>query len=230
MTCSLLRYVQLFRDFLQLRAYITDNPATLDDPTEVDIFINNLTYSTYVNRTTCDERRLSSFKTKYRGSQLIETIQKKLMAPDSPSLAAARLPAAAASAPAARYPPNRRPPFVPRATAPIQQLLVAPADDFAVDDYHAHDPSSEAPSLAFDPALPDDSPVETASSSGHSPALASLFSIQAPDTSSDRALYHRYCASVYRIHADPDADRLACLVCGATHRFDSCPVLANVDF
>ena len=53
-TDDLLRYVQLFRDFLQLRAYITDNPATLNDPTEVDIFINNLTYSTYVNRVTCD--------------------------------------------------------------------------------------------------------------------------------------------------------------------------------
>jgi len=228
-TDDLLRYVQLFRDFLQLRAYITDNPATLDDPTEVDIFINNLTYSTYVNRATCDERRLSSFKTKYRGSQLIETIQKKLMAPDSPSLAAARLPAAAAAAPAARAFNNRRPPFVPRA-APIQQLIVAPTDDFAVDEYPALDHSSGPTSLDFDPAPPDDSPVETASSSGHSPALASLFSIQAPATSSDRALYHRYCASVYRIHADPDADRLACLVCGATHRFDSCPVLANVDF
>jgi hypothetical protein len=58
-TNDLLRYVQLFRDFLQLCAYITNNPATLDDPTEVDIIINNLTYSTYVNRVTCNKRRLA---------------------------------------------------------------------------------------------------------------------------------------------------------------------------
>jgi hypothetical protein len=220
-TDDLLRYVQLFRDFLQLRAYITDNPATLDDPTEVDIFINNLTYSTYVNRVTCDERRLSSFRTKYRGSQLIETIQKKLLAPDSPALAARAPVPAPANSSTARPPFARRPPFVPRA-APIQQLIVASPDDYAVHD-SAADPSPEPPD--FDPTTYDEQP-----SFGPSPALASLFSIQAPDTPSDRAIYHRYCALVHRIHADPESDRLACLVCGATHRFDSCPVLANVDF
>ena len=218
-TDDLLRYVQLFRDFLQLRAYITDNPATLNDPTEVDIFINNLTYSTYVNRVTCDERRLSSFRTKYRGSQLIETIQKKLLAPDSPALAAR--PPAPAPAPASARPFARRPPFVPRAV-PIQQLIVAPFDNYAVSDSPQE---SDADPPDFDPTPHDDQAYD-----GPSPALASLFSIQAPDNPSDRAIYHRYCASVHRIHADPDSERLACLVCGATHRFDSCPVLANVEF
>ena len=81
---TILEYYKLFNDFLQLRAFISNINTTLNDSTELDIFINNTTHAAYLNRVTRDERRLSTYAHKYTGSQLIETLEKHLMAPDSP--------------------------------------------------------------------------------------------------------------------------------------------------
>eukprot|EP00980_Cylindrotheca_fusiformis_P025850 scaffold14739_cov141-Cylindrotheca_fusiformis.AAC.1 len=82
---SILQYHKLFTDYCQLRAYITDNPSTLDNDYEIDIFINRSKYSEYLNRVTRDERRISSLQYKYKGTQLIETLDKFLLASDSPA-------------------------------------------------------------------------------------------------------------------------------------------------
>ena len=85
---SILEYYRLFLDFEQLRAYISDVSLTLDNNSELDIFLKNAKYGAYLNRVTRDERRQSSLAYKYRGSQLVETLEKYLMAPDSPALQA----------------------------------------------------------------------------------------------------------------------------------------------
>jgi hypothetical protein len=80
-----LEYYTRFIDYQQLRAYISNIGLTLDDEGELDIFIRNAKHFEYLNRVTRDERRLTTTKPKYRGTQLVETIDKFLMAPDSPA-------------------------------------------------------------------------------------------------------------------------------------------------
>lgn len=82
---STLEFYKLFIDYLQLRAYICNIDSSLDNESELDIFINNCKHGQYLNRVTRDERRISSLKHKYTGQQLVETLDKYLMAPDSPT-------------------------------------------------------------------------------------------------------------------------------------------------
>jgi len=53
---SLLDYKMEVEDFLQMRAIVQGHSRELDDPGELDIFINNMKYSTFVQRVTRDER------------------------------------------------------------------------------------------------------------------------------------------------------------------------------
>jgi hypothetical protein len=224
---DLLQYAQLFQDlFLQLRAYIANNPATLDDPTEVDIFINNLTHSHYINRVTRDERRQPHFADKYFGSQLIETIMTKLLAPDSPACLDDSLPPLPSASPPPKFVYSRK--TFPRKT-PINHLHhsapLSAFDDLSVAPLAS--PPDPIPSHHDDSCSPPSVTPDAASDA----ALTALYSITAPTAHSDLDLYYRYCASVHRLHADPaQINNSTCLVCGATHRFDSCPVLANTEF
>ena len=77
----------------------------LDDSAELDIFISNAKYSEFLNCVTHDEHRMASLTYKYNGVQLIETLEKFLMAPNSPQLAKQR----------AKSPPKlaNKKPFIP---------------------------------------------------------------------------------------------------------------------
>ncbi len=68
---SLLEYYRLFQDFLQLRAFINNINASLDDANEVDVFINNSALKQFLNRVTRDKGRLSSNSHWYTGLQLV---------------------------------------------------------------------------------------------------------------------------------------------------------------
>ena len=201
---DLFHYAQLFRDFLQLRAFIQDTRTSLDDSTEIDIFISNLRHADFVNRvSTRAERRDPTLAHRYVGPQLLETLTRFLMSPDSPAMR---------PRPAIDLPlPDQRPP--PR--------FVYPKKPFPR-------PSSRPVNALFDSAVDCDIPSPQ---DDEAPFLASLHSIQAPSTSTDQAMYHQYCATIHRLHADPSqATNPSCIVCGETHRFDACPVLKNTDF
>jgi hypothetical protein len=203
---DLFHYAQLFRDHLQLRAFVKNTAASLDDPQEIDVFINNMKHSEFIQRVTRSERRDPVFASRYVGPQLLETIMRHLMAPDSPLH----------MLPKVAPPPHVfvKKPFPRTHSRPVNYLTPDPAT------IEPSEPALSSPS--------NDNIVDPATTSPH---LASLFSIQAPPTSSDQATYHSYCASVYRLHADPaQAQANLCLVCGASHRFDSCPVLQNTEF
>jgi len=58
----------------------------LDDEDEVDnIFITNAKHYEYLNRVTRGERKTSTTQYKYKKGQIVETLLKKLMEPDSPT-------------------------------------------------------------------------------------------------------------------------------------------------
>ena len=80
----MMSYYHQFLDYLQLRAIISNVDSPLDTPAELDIFIANSLYPEYLNRVTRDEQRVAAMAYKYQGSQMLETLEKYLMAPDSP--------------------------------------------------------------------------------------------------------------------------------------------------
>jgi len=92
---SLLECKMEAKDFLQMRLIVQGFSKELDDPGELDIFINSMKYSTIVQRVTRDERRQRALIHKCQGDQLPETLNSVLMMPDCP----ARNKAASASRP-----------------------------------------------------------------------------------------------------------------------------------
>jgi len=81
---SLLEYKTEAEDFLQMRSIVQGHSRELDDPGELDIFINNMKYNTFVQRVTRDERRQRAMLHKYQGDKLLETLNSVLMMPDCP--------------------------------------------------------------------------------------------------------------------------------------------------
>ena len=63
-----------------------DQNSSLDNPDEVDIFINNMKYSQWLTWVTHDERKLTTMSHKYTAAQIVETLNTFLNEPDSPAL------------------------------------------------------------------------------------------------------------------------------------------------
>lgn len=201
---SVLEYYKLFTDYEQLRAFIANVTATLDETTELDIFLRNMKYSNYINRVTRDERRLSSMAHKYKGSQLVETVEKYLMAPDSPALAE--------SLSSYPKPTNTGNKF----SSAFRKPLTARINNI---NHNPHEPNIDS----------DDSEPE--SNHYEDDITADLYNIKVPHNHSDKEIFHVYCASIHRITAQPKtATEQPCIVCNGQHRFDKCTVLSNIDF
>jgi len=81
-------------DFLQMRSMVQGFSRELDDPNKLDIFINNMKHSAFVQRVTQDERRQRALLHKYQGDKLLETLNSVLMMPDCPGNEVVRAPRA----------------------------------------------------------------------------------------------------------------------------------------
>jgi len=66
----------------------------LDDPNKLDVFINNMKHSAFVQRVTRDERRQRALLHKCQGDKLLETLNLVLMMPDCPGNEVVRTPRA----------------------------------------------------------------------------------------------------------------------------------------
>jgi len=82
-------------DFLQMCSIVQGFSKELDDPGELDIFINNMKHSSFVQHITRDERLQRTMIHKHQGDQLLETLNSVLRMPDCP----ARLEATSTSRP-----------------------------------------------------------------------------------------------------------------------------------
>jgi hypothetical protein len=211
-TLTLLEYYTIFSDYLQLRSFISDTTTTLKDSNELDIFISNAQHSEFLNRVSRDERRITSLAHKYHGAQLIETLQKYLMASDSPATKTAS--PATPAAPTSNY---RRQPYRPNrdssgprtlpAGVPVHQLSML-----------THPPPPDLLST-----IDTDDSLDT--------VYQDVSNIAVPPDNQSRALYHTYSACISAIKNTPNfAAQQPCIVCGGSHRFDSCTVLGNTEF
>jgi len=64
----------------------------LGDPNELDVFINNMKHSAFVQRVTRDERRQRALLHKCQGDKPLETLNSVLMMPDCPGNKVVRTP------------------------------------------------------------------------------------------------------------------------------------------
>ena len=205
---SLLQYRSRFMDFLELRANLRDIESSLDDPHELEIFIHGALYSDFLDRNTREERSLPSQAHKYKGDQLIETLERILMAPNSPRLTASRHGPPRSSD--SRY--QRR---SPRTTAP-----------------HS---SSTTPVRLHAISLTDPHDADTVAASNSDDTMESLLQdandLTPPNDDDSHKINFIYRAALYSIKSQPsNATIRPCIVCGLNHRFDGCSVLQDHDF
>ena len=228
---SLLEYLMNFGDYLQMRAMITNHSTNLDDENELDVFINNMKHSEYINRVTRDERRVRANRIKYQGAQLLETLERHLMAPDSParketitgyrpSVMSTPIGTPSSSrrtAPAAA-PRGRRQPTGTRVNAiDVQRNRSEDHVEPAGNDDDAHDEAD--PNGPF-PSYED--------------AAVNLLEVEIPDDEHalhNFELFNNYRQAINAIKSNSNAAyETRCIVCNGQHRFENCDVLNNADF
>ena len=76
-----------FEDFLQIRVMVQGYSRTLDDEGELDVFLNNMKHVDCINRVTCNKQCVVACRPRHQGSQLPETIERHMLATDSPARA-----------------------------------------------------------------------------------------------------------------------------------------------
>ncbi|KAG7374842.1 reverse transcriptase RNA-dependent DNA polymerase [Nitzschia inconspicua] len=119
-----------------------------------------------------------------------------------------------------QYPDNVPAPTAPPRPRAWQSSSGRPTEQKSL---HLLDLAPAPPSSGIlDSALdsPDDSPE------AHLHALGPVI----PPDDADLAVDQKYRAAVYALHKSPSSLASPCMVCGAAHRFDDCPVLQNVDY
>jgi len=91
---SLLEYKMEAEDHLQMCSTVQGFSKELDDPNELDVFINNMKHSSFVQRVAQDERQQLALLHKHQGDKSLETLNSVLMMPDCPGNEITRTPRA----------------------------------------------------------------------------------------------------------------------------------------
>jgi len=240
-----------FEDFLQMQAMVLGHSRELDDKDELDIFINNLKDSAFVQRISCDERRQSSLLYKCKGDHLLETLNLILMMPDNPSNIEKAKQARAIRA-LTTPPPDtntgrrssRIPNLRPRRNPRVNTIGAASPTSTATssskgressggsggrtksEEYYDYDQEGSRP-----PPLSEDNPGPF---TNYEEACLNLMTIDIPDTedaSKSLTVFDSYRRAVNAIKNDTNAAfGQHCIVCKAQHRFENCPVLNDHEF
>ncbi len=215
---TLHKYYGLFKDYLQLRAFIQNYDSDLDNDREIDVFLKNSRYAEFLNQVTRDERRGGHMNHKYRGKQLMETLNAYLMAADSPMM----LEQMAAAKGLAKSPPTKAPtgkPFLPKKAPTATPAAFVGTDAETRVSFPVHH-------LNLDSTATDDSGDDP-----FSDLIEDMYDIEVPLDDDAIAMYHHYGACIHMIKNDVNRASLQpCIVCGGDHQFSDCRVLKNTEF
>ena len=240
---SLLEYKMNFEDFLQLRAMISGHAKPIDEPGELDVFITNMKYRDHVQRVARDERRQAALQYKYKGDQLLETLNAILMTSDSPARQEnqVRTPPRTATTPGDSTPIFRRP---PRSSPRTRNARVNALNTGSPNTSGSGGVSGSGGGGAttggdeteeyvdYDDA--DQGNGTPPPFTNYDEAFVHLVQIEIPDTEStpmNMHAYDMYRKAVFAISQDPDvAYRQRCIVCSGQHRFENCTTLNDHDF
>ena len=240
---SLLEYFMNFIDYLQLRAIISNFARDLDDEDELDVFINNMKHGEYINQVTHDERRVRANRIKYQGSQLLETLERHLMATDSPArretITGSRTPSPrtpSSSESNSRYTtpqttPRRvtRPPRIPGIRVNQVGTGKSPGSNVSSGLSGGNtDPNAHIDYNAFQV----DGDAEAFSN--YDETYAELVNMDIPDdehVSENLELYDVYRRAINLVKSNNNvAYEPRCIVCNGQHRFENCDTLNNAEF
>jgi hypothetical protein len=202
---SLTEYYVVFRDYLAMSALVRDADMSLDDPEVIDMFISGTVDYKFFKRVSREPRHQPSQAHKFRDESIVSTLEEYMTYPDY-------VPATLPPKPTRQWYQDSKRSFEPRA---LNALDMAPPEDMEVDG---------PPALTS--ANTEDSDDTKYPSEAHINALGHLI----PPSSADLQLDQKYRSAVYAINQRPATSSAPCLVCGENHRFDSCPVLQNVEY
>jgi len=242
---SLLEYKMEAEDFLQMRSMVQGFSMELDDPNELDIFINNMKHSAFVQRVTRDERRQRALLHKCQGDKLLETLNSVLMMPDCPGNDVVRTPRVVrqVSTPSSGATTGGRTSPIPRLHARCGARInaVGAASPNSTDTSGSggartsggsSDRTGSEEYYDYEQGATDDDVPEPFTN--YEDACVNLLQIEAPDqedTPSNMLTYDNYRRAVLAIRENPNTAYLPnCIVCRGQHRFENCPTLNDHDF
>jgi len=242
---SLLEHKMEAEDCLQMRSVAQGFSKELDDPNELDIFINDMKQSTFIQRVTRDERRQRALLHKHQGDKLLETLNSFLMMPDCPGNEAVRAPRAVrqvSTPPGGAATGNR--------TSQIPQLhsrrgarinAVGAASPNLTDTSGSGAPRSSGGSsnrtnpeecCDCDQGVPNEDVPDPFTN--YEEACVNLMQIEVPDrddTPSNMLTCNDCRRAVLAIRENPNAAYAQhCVACRGQHRFENRPTLNDHDF
>jgi len=246
---SLLEYKMEAEDFLQMRVIVQGHSRELDDPGELDIFINNMKYNTFVQRVTRDERRQRVLLLKYKGDKLLETLNSVLMMPDCPgrneAISASRAICQVSTPPREATTGARTlhiPPLRTRRGARVNVVGAASPNAPATSGSGSGGTSGGSGGRTdskeyydYNQGTPN-SPNEDAPGpfTNYDEACLNLLQIDIPDrddTPNNMLTFDNYHRAVWAIRENPNAAYAQhCIVCRGQHCFENCPTLNDHDF
>mmetsp|Transcript_6983 Transcript_6983/g.10601 ORF Transcript_6983/g.10601 Transcript_6983/m.10601 type:complete len:332 (+) Transcript_6983:601-1596(+) len=217
---SLIQYYQAFVDWQQLRAFISDIDKTLDDPSEIDIFLDNVKYSTYLNRVLCDKRRIAAYKHKFTKKQIVDTITVALLNSDSPALAKNQSKSSSDKSSSVKktFSPYKTTSKPKRVNA---LAIVSDSDESKSDEELLSEENTDSGTVTH----------VNINAISTSPVAMQVNAIKVPDSSQARDLHTKYKRVINAIQLNKTtAYQQKCLVCQKKHLFEDCDVLKKVDF
>ena len=242
----LLEYKMEAEDFLQMRSIVQGFSKKLDNPGELDIFINNMKCSTFVQHVTRDERQQRSLIHKYQGDCLLETLNLVLMMPDCPAkndVTSASRPVRALTTPSrettAGFRTSRIPQLCTRRNARLNAIDAASPNSAGTSGSGSGGASSSSADRTdseeyydYDQGIPNDDAPEPFTN--YNEACLNLLQIEVPDqeeTPNDLFTFDCYRRAVHVIRDNPNAACAQhCIVCRGQHHFENCPTLNDHDF
>jgi hypothetical protein len=242
---TLLEYNIIFDDFAQMRSIVTGHSKDLNDSGELDVFIKNMKYRDFVNRVTRDERRQRALHYKYKGDELLETLNSVLMMSDSPALAEYRTQRSPQVPMRASTPGNatRRSPRNAARSARVNQIgAINPnvsngissnvdATGTGSGEGNSFERTNSHEQLGADAIPGDDSPQPF---TNYDDACINLMQIEIPDNeeiAGNLLAFDSHRRAIHAIREDPNvAYEQRCIVCRGQHRFEQCDTLNDHNF
>ena len=215
---TLHQFFNIYTDYLQLRAYIRSDSTTLDDSSELDIFISKTRFSEYINRVTYSERKDQQTADRYKGSQLPTTLQTILNRPDSPLHASKRNDGSNTG-----YKPQQ---------ATFRDTST-PDDGFTTPQHRQRRYQQTGNRINQISATPTDTATVTTDNTTTTQIdllINAVNTLAPPSEPTTRHFHDGFVYGINQLKTDPNVGTRQCCICKTPHAFKDCPVLQDIPY
>lgn len=191
----------VYMDFLRMRAWILNVPASLNNKDQMDIYMSKQYYSAWLTQVTRNERADVTQAYRYTEKQIAHTLSMFLILPDSPAR-------------------NNQDSHGSRSSRSSPSTSIMNV---------AHRYRGGGYSKGYDPDRSTKHAVNNLYY-GNNP-FAVLQDDDSEDESGDESMYQDYHHAILAIKSDPkNMDKRPCIVCGGRHTFSDCGVLGDHEY